>query len=148
MAGRFPTDSEDDNDEYQDMMNMIQDIKVSARDGTRYSLREDRPRFMNNNPLLFTDQDRRNMAKNVVRHSADEKRENVRNKFSDRMRDLKNLLKKQETIESSRLPDEVKANIKSFTGSIIPRRREDDIIEPFNPAEIYNQDFELDPTGY
>ena len=38
MAGRFPTDSEDDNDEYQDMMNMIQDIKVSARDGTRYSL--------------------------------------------------------------------------------------------------------------
>ena len=125
MAGRVPDLDELLNDEENDFMNMIQDIKVSARDGTRFSLRQGRPEFMNNNPGLFTDQDRRNMADNIVRHSADERRDRVRNNFNDRMRAMRG--------QENFVP--------------IQRRREDEIVVPFNPREIFNQPVDMVEPG-
>jgi hypothetical protein len=125
MAGRVPDLDELLNDEENDFMNMIQDIKVSARDGTRFSLRQGRPEFMNDNPGLFTDQDRRNMADNLVRHSADERRDRVGNNFNERMRAMRG--------QENFVP--------------IPRRRQEEIVVPFNPRQIFNQPVDMVEPG-
>lgn len=118
-------------------MDRIKDIKKSGFMGTRFSTQGDNPDFVVNNPQFFTDQDRKNISFNLRRFNPDrvtsikQRRENLKKSFDE-----------EASIRLTNLPDDIKSNIRSFTGTSPIRFRRDNqiLIEPnqfpYRPSDI------------